>query len=260
MVRSHVPDDGGIGLAARQHDGEITDDGLSRPLAEHEGGKDDEGVPGSDKEIPVLQVLYGRRFPIPLFPEGTHGVGRERARSQSCIDLSAMGDGLSEAGIGMGAGLGPPVTGLRLERGGEMIDPEVAVAVGSVGIDVHDGLNEEGLPAGRGITKVQDGLAVKEGVAVGKLLERGEMASEGAFLIGKQSGVVLGSVPTFQESGKIREGKRDAGRRLAHLRGVGGRGGPADAKGHIDGVGIGIGECGGGCVTTGGALHRTSQP
>jgi hypothetical protein len=79
VVRPHVPDDGGIGLAARQHDGEITDDGLSRPLSQHEGGKDDEGVPGSDKEIPVLQVLYGRRFPIPLFPEGTHGVGRERA-------------------------------------------------------------------------------------------------------------------------------------------------------------------------------------
>ena len=170
MVRSHVPDDGGIGLAARQHDGEITDDGLSRPLAEHEGGEDDEGIPGSDKEIPVLQLLDGCRFPIPFFPEGIHGFGGESARAQRRIDLAATGDGFSEAGIGMGAGLGPPVTGLRLERGGEVVDPEVAVTVGSVGIDVHDGLNEEGLPAGRGVAEVQDGLAVEEGVAVGKFL------------------------------------------------------------------------------------------
>ena len=42
----------------------------------------------------------------------------------------------------MRAGLGPTVICLRLVRCGELVDGEVTVSIGAVGIHIHDGLNE----------------------------------------------------------------------------------------------------------------------
>ena len=42
----------------------------------------------------------------------------------------------------MRAGLGPTVICLGLVCSGELVDCEVSVSIGAVGIHIHDGLNE----------------------------------------------------------------------------------------------------------------------
>jgi len=71
-----------------------------------------------------------------------------------------------EPRIGVGwINLGPSVIRLRLEECGEFSDREVAVAVGAIGIHIHECLDQERVPFGFRVLKIQDGLAVVNRVA-----------------------------------------------------------------------------------------------
>ena len=54
---AHVPENGGVEFSMNNHDGIIADAWLSGGFSDHEGGKHDEGIRRSDKEIPAFEFL-----------------------------------------------------------------------------------------------------------------------------------------------------------------------------------------------------------
>ena len=53
----HVTEDSRIEFSVADDDGIIADRGLAGGFAHHERGKDDEGVGGSDEEIPTFELI-----------------------------------------------------------------------------------------------------------------------------------------------------------------------------------------------------------